>query len=85
MPWSITALVAFDTRPQFSVLDWPALIVPGLAVKDAITGGGVCVGVGEDIMADTGVGVGVTHGVGVGVSVSRGGAATEIITSRRGI
>jgi hypothetical protein len=33
MPWSIAALVAFDTRPQLSVLDWPALIVLGSAVK----------------------------------------------------
>ena len=38
-PGSIDALVALSTLPQFNVDDWPAVIVPGLAVKDAITGG----------------------------------------------
>ena len=39
MSGSITALVALVTAPQLSVLDWPAVIVLGLAAKDAITGG----------------------------------------------
>ncbi len=39
MPGSMDALVAFDTAPQESVVDCPAVIVLGLALKDAITGG----------------------------------------------
>ena len=39
MSGSIAALVALVTAPQLSVLDWPTVIVLGLTVKNAITGG----------------------------------------------
>ena len=39
MAGSMTALVAFVTGPQLSVVDCPAVIVCGLAVKNAMPGG----------------------------------------------
>ena len=38
IPWSISALVAFVTAPQLSVVDCPAVIVAGFAVNVPITG-----------------------------------------------
>ncbi len=68
MPLSICALSALLTNPQLKVVELPAVMLPGDAVKDAIFGAP------EQVAAGARVGAGAGGGT--------GGAMTLILTNR---